>query len=120
MSDAMVPAVMRSTVAGGTRKGWFVGPWNSIVPVAIGYADTGVNDPHIHDQMCKVYLVARGTSTMEVGDETLALTVGDMVVVEPGELHTFTASSADYLHFVVQAPFVQGDKRGLQASLPVA
>jgi mannose-6-phosphate isomerase-like protein (cupin superfamily) len=104
---------MHARVTEGIGKGWFVGPWNSIVPVAIGYADTGVNDPHLHEQMCEVYLVARGTSTMHVGDETLALTAADMVVVEPGEPHTFTGSSDDYLHFVVQAPFVHGDKRGL-------
>jgi hypothetical protein len=35
---------------------------------------------------------------------------GDMLVVEPGESHTFVGSSPDYLHFVVQAPFVTGDK----------
>jgi hypothetical protein len=33
-----------------------------------------------------------------------------MLVVEPGEVHTFTESSPDYFHFVVQAPFVKGDK----------
>lgn len=31
---------------------------------------------------------------------------GAMLVVKPGEVHTFLASSEDYLHFVVQAPFV--------------
>lgn len=41
----------------------------------------------------------------------VALTAGDLLVVEPGESHTFTASSDHYRHFVVQAPFVSGDKR---------
>jgi hypothetical protein len=36
-----------------------------------------------------------------------------VLVVEPGEVHTFTASSEDYLHFVVQAPFVAGDRRSV-------
>lgn len=40
-----------------------------------------------------------------------SLQAGDLLVVEPGELHTFVDSSDDYLHFVVQAPFVNGDKR---------
>jgi hypothetical protein len=35
---------------------------------------------------------------------------GDALVVEPDEIHTFVASSEDYLHFVIHAPFVQGDK----------
>ena len=33
-----------------------------------------------------------------------------MLVVQPGESHTFVSSSEDYLHFVIQAPFVGGDK----------
>jgi hypothetical protein len=33
-----------------------------------------------------------------------------MLVVEPGEVHTFIWNTADYLHFVIHAPFVQGDK----------
>jgi mannose-6-phosphate isomerase-like protein (cupin superfamily) len=96
-------------------KGWFVGPWNSSVPVAIGWADRGVNLPHRHDQMCEIYLVARGHSVAEVAGQSVHLRAGDMLVVEPGEAHTFTQSSADYLHFVVQAPFVPGDKVDLGA-----
>lgn len=38
------------------------------------------------------------------------LAAGDMLVVEPGEPHTFVSSSPDYLHFVVQTPFMPGDK----------
>ncbi len=91
-------------------KGWFVGPWNSTVPVAVGWADRGVDLPHRHDQMYEVYLVARGESVAVVAGRTMPLSAGDMLVVEPGEAHTFIASSDDYLHFVVQAPFVKGDK----------
>jgi len=38
------------------------------------------------------------------------LKAGDMLVVEPGEIHTFADSSTDYLHFVIHTPFVAGDK----------
>lgn len=44
-------------------------------------------------------------------DITSPLQAGDLLLVEPGEAHTFVESSDDYLHFVVQAPFVAGDKR---------
>jgi mannose-6-phosphate isomerase-like protein (cupin superfamily) len=91
-------------------KGWFVGPWNSAVPVGIGWADRGVNDPHRHHQMHEIYLVARGRSVAVVQDQRVVLGAGDMLVVEPGESHTFIESSSDYLHFVIQAPFVEGDK----------
>ena len=99
---------MRSPPRDG--KGWFVGPWNSDVPVGIGWADRGVDDPHRHDQMNEIYLVARGRSVAVVDGQRIELAAGGMLVVEPGEVHTFTESSPDYFHFVVQAPFVTGDK----------
>jgi mannose-6-phosphate isomerase-like protein (cupin superfamily) len=62
-------------------------------------------------EMYEIYLVARGESTAMVDGEAVVLRAGDLLVVEPGEVHTFVTSSEDYLHFVVQAPFVAGDKR---------
>ncbi|MCA9943215.1 MAG: cupin domain-containing protein [Anaerolineales bacterium] len=91
-------------------KGWFIGPWNSAVPVPVGYANVGVNEPHTHAQMFEIYLVARGTSTAVVNQQPIQLQAGDMLVVEPGETHTFIHSSTDYFHFVIQTPFVPGDK----------
>jgi quercetin dioxygenase-like cupin family protein len=48
-----------------------------------------------------------------IDGEVVSLGAGDVLVVEPGEVHTLRASSNDYLHFVVRAPFVAGDKRGV-------
>lgn len=91
-------------------KGWFLGPWNSHVPVALGYANEGVNELHHHTQMFEIYLVARGTSTAVINQKPVQLNAGDMLVVEPGESHTFSHSSENYFHFVIQTPFVPGDK----------
>jgi mannose-6-phosphate isomerase-like protein (cupin superfamily) len=102
--------VGKTSVTPEGGKGWLIGPWNSAVPVAVGWADRGVNHPHRHAQMNEIYLVARGDSVAVVAGETVRLGPGDMLVVEPGEGHTFVESSEDYLHFVVQAPFVGGDK----------
>lgn len=92
------------------RKGWFLGPWNSAVPVPVGYANEGVDEEHYHRQMFEIYLVAQGHSTIAVDGVEVTLRQGDVVVVEPNEVHTFVSSSDDYLHFVIQAPFVRGDK----------
>jgi quercetin dioxygenase-like cupin family protein len=54
--------------------------------------------------------VARGTSTIHVEQETVELREGDVLVIEPGEAHTFVESSDDYLHFVVHTPGLQGDE----------
>ena len=95
-------------------KGWFVGPWNSAVPIPVGYANTGIDLLHTHAQMFEIYLVAQGTSTAAVNQQPIQLQAGDMLVVEPGEMHTFSQSSEDYFHFVIQTPFVQGDKFSLE------
>lgn len=61
-------------------------------------------------RMYEVYLVAKGKSIAVVNDEDLALEAGDVLVIEPGEVHTFVDSSADYLHFVINTPVVPDDK----------
>ncbi len=96
--------------SGDQAKGWLVGPWNSKVPVSVGYANAGVNEPHRHLEMYEIYLVARGSSVALVEGQEVRLKAGDLLVIEPAEVHTFVSSTPDYLHFVVQAPFVLGDK----------
>jgi uncharacterized protein YjlB len=43
-----------------------------------------------------------------VEHETLHLESGDVIIVEPGEAHTFLSSSPDYFHFVVHSPGLSG------------
>ncbi|MHB9032985.1 MAG: cupin domain-containing protein [Anaerolineae bacterium] len=92
-------------------KGWFCGPWDSQVPAALGYANAGINELHAHSEMYEVYMVANGSCTALVNGQRVALSAGDLMVVEPGEEHTFIESSPDYLHFVVQTPWLKGDKQ---------
>ncbi|MGE3913602.1 MAG: cupin domain-containing protein [Chloroflexota bacterium] len=93
----------------GINKGWYVGPWNSELTISLGYATEGLNEPHLHRQMTEVYMVARGTSQLRVGAETVDLSAGDIVMVEPGEPHTFVSSSPDYFHFVIHTPALEGE-----------
>ena len=83
-------------------KGWYAGPWNADLPVAVGWATAGIDAPHLHLRMTEIYLVARGTATARVERVTVELA--------PGEAHTFVASSPDYLHFVVHAPALPPDE----------
>lgn len=82
-------------------KGWLAGPWESALPVSLGYAAEGIDEPHVHPHLTEIYLVARGTSRLRVGLETIELSAGSVVIVDAGEPHTFLASSPDYLHFVL-------------------
>jgi mannose-6-phosphate isomerase-like protein (cupin superfamily) len=91
-------------------KGWYAGPWNSALAIAVGYANMGIDEPHVHTQISEIYLVARGTALLRVEQETVTLAAGDMIVVEPGEAHTFLSSSPDYFHFVIHTPGLAGDQ----------
>ena len=91
-------------------KGWSIGPWNSEIAIPIGYANQGISEEHYHQHMYEVYLIVQGTSVASVNEQEVTLSAGDILVVEPGEVHTFLSSSDDYFHFVIQTPFVAGDK----------
>jgi len=86
------------------HKGWWVGPWNSDLAVAVGWATAGIDAPHQHRRMTEIYLVANGTATARVGQETIGLMPGDMLIIEPGEAHTFLDSSDEYRHIVIHTP----------------
>jgi mannose-6-phosphate isomerase-like protein (cupin superfamily) len=90
------------------EKGWYAGPWNSDLPISVGYANQGIDEPHLHAQISEIYLVARGSAQIRVNHKTVLLTVGDMILVEPGEAHTFLSSSPNYLHFVIHSPGLTG------------
>jgi mannose-6-phosphate isomerase-like protein (cupin superfamily) len=87
-----------------TNKGWYTGPWNSDLPISIGYANTGIDLPHLHRQITEIYLIARGSAQLNVDNQTLTVFAGDMILIQPGEAHTFLSSSPDYLHFVLHVP----------------
>lgn len=80
------------------------------MPVSVGYSDYGGDELHVHEAMYEIHLVARGTSVAVVNGVSHRPSAGQMLAAEPGETHTLRESSADYLGFVVQAPFVPGDK----------
>jgi len=101
------------------EKGWCVGPWDSDLTVSVGYANAGVDEPHVHSRITEIYMVARGTSEIRVEQETVTLRAGDVIVVEPGEAHTFLSSSPDYFHFVAHVPGLSGeDARTEKSSVP--
>ncbi len=87
-----------------TAKGWYVGPWNSNLDVALGYANRGVDEPHFHKAATEVYCVARGVAQVRVEAETVTLRAGSVLIVELGEAHTFLSTSPDYFHFVIHTP----------------
>jgi len=91
-------------------KGWYFGKWNSEIDISVGYANKGVDEPHLHTKISEIYLVARGTSVLRVENESIKLSAGDVIVIEAGEAHTFLESSPDYFHFVIHTPGLVGEE----------
>jgi quercetin dioxygenase-like cupin family protein len=101
---------MRIEKASATvAKGWYLGPWNAGVGISVGFANEGVDEPHLHRQMTEIYLMARGAAEMRVEQQTIILVQDDVIVIEPGEAHTFLSSSPDHFHFVIQTPGLHGE-----------
>lgn len=90
------------------QKGWSIGPWNSELQEAVGFATSGIDEPHLHKTVTEIYLIASGTSRIQVEKRTVSLKSGDILIIEPGEAHTFLESSADYFHFVLHLPALGG------------
>jgi len=100
-------------------KGWYLGPWDGDLDLSVGYANEGVDDPHFHRRMQEIYLMARGTAEMRVEDQTVLIHEGEVIVIEPGEAHTFLSSSPDHFHFVIQYPGLHGEEaRADKVSVP--
>lgn len=92
-----------------TPKGWYEGPWNSDLGLSLGYANEGIHEPHLHTALTEIYLIASGTSSLRVERSEIHLAKGDVIIIEPGEAHTFTHFSPDYFHFVIHTPGLSGD-----------
>lgn len=100
-------------------KGWYAGPWNGMFAFPIGYAHVGIDEPHVHLRAAEVYLVACGTAEARVEQETIRLKAGDVLILEPGEAHTFLSSSPDYFHFVFQTPgYSEAEARADKQTIP--
>lgn len=93
----------------GMAKGWYAGPWDSNLTVSVGGSRIGKDEPHFHRLMTEIYLIASGTATMRVEERTVLLEPGDVLIVEPGEAHTWLSASSDHFHFCIQTPGLVGD-----------
>jgi len=92
---------MRILRVGDDAKGWLAGPWESDLPIAIGYANTAVDAPHTHERVTEIYLVAQGSAVAVIDGVQVEVSAGDVVIVEPEEVRTFQRSSPDYRCFVL-------------------
>jgi mannose-6-phosphate isomerase-like protein (cupin superfamily) len=56
---------------------------------------------HYHEDMQEIFILVAGTAEMTVGDESREAAAGDMIVVEPREIHSMTNVGQTDVEYVV-------------------
>jgi quercetin dioxygenase-like cupin family protein len=94
-------------------KGWLAGPWESQLPIGIGYANQAIDEPHRHARTIEIFLIAEGSVTAVVDGEDVRLHAGDVLIVEPNEARSLRDATSTYRAFVLH---VGGDGNDREAA----
>ena len=71
---------------------------------------TGIDEPHLLINTNEIYLIARESAKIRIESQTVKLSTGQMLLLEPGEAHRFLSYSPDYFHFVLHIPDITADQ----------
>ena len=75
----------------------------SLLPVGSSFR------PHYHEDMQEVFIMVSGDAEMTVAEEVVPLQTGDMMIVEPREVHTMrNTGSTDVVYIVLGISSEQG------------
>ena len=67
--------------------------------------------PHEHRIMEEIFYMLKGELLVEISGKETLLKEGQMMLIEPGEIHKLTNPGNDYNEYVIScAPFAAGDK----------
>lgn len=84
--------------------------YNDNLPAKITLCDTSVDrcrgEPHWHEEMQLIY-IGEGSLNVTVGNKKLALNAGDILLINPCEIHSLGKGSAKYLSVHFSRIFVQ-------------
>jgi mannose-6-phosphate isomerase-like protein (cupin superfamily) len=70
-------------------------------PVRIHYLRIGDSRKHVHRKTIEYYYVTEGAGEIELDDEVVPITKGDLVVVPPGVWHTSRPFPGHELHVLL-------------------
>src|SRR5262245_33613594 len=100
---AAVGLIVRKLTMTAEPKGWLAGPWESGLPIGIGFASAAIDAPHRHERTTEVYLASAGAATAVVDGVEVLVRAGDVLIVEPQEVRSIRHATPDYRCFVVHA-----------------
>lgn len=84
--------------------------YNDNLPAKITLCDTSVDrcrgEPHWHEEIQLIY-IGEGSLNVTVGNKKLALNAGDILLINPCEIHSLGKGSAKYLSVHFSRIFVQ-------------
>jgi len=69
----------------------------------VNWASLGVGKkfaPHYHETMQEFFILVQGTAQMAVGAETATMRRGDLVVIDPGEIHQMRNAGSEDVEYL--------------------
>ena len=91
-------------------KKWLLGIGESKSPVEIGYCEDCSDKQHFHKEVNEYYIVTEGSFEILINGRKTSVTKGQVLFVEPGEIHGITKTSPDLKCFLVKWPSGKEDK----------
>lgn len=92
------------------KDGWYLAEAGMPIQVGVKSGSTPFGKKHLHTTMAEYFLLLAGELRLGVGEATLDLAKGDLVVVEPGEAHEVLHATPDAMLLLLMPPPVANDK----------
>ena len=92
------------------KEGWHLAEAGMPIQVGMKLGSTPFGKKHLHKTMAEYFLLLAGELRLSVGEATMDLAKGDLVVVDPGEAHEVLQASPDALLLLLMPPPVADDK----------
>ena len=89
---------------------WLLGIGDSVSPVEIGHFTEVIDRPHKHEKTHEYYMIIQGSMRLFVNGIENVLKKGDVVYIEPGEIHHAEPITKEIEGYLVKWPHLQEDK----------
>ena len=95
------------------HKAWLLGVDESKSPIEIAYGTKKDYDgrlPHKHEKVHEYYIIIKGTGKLCINNIETTLKEGDVIYIEPGEIHNIESISEDFQNYTIKWPHLPKDK----------
>ncbi|MCX6803742.1 MAG: cupin domain-containing protein [Candidatus Diapherotrites archaeon] len=92
------------------KRKWLLGVGESKSPVEIDYFAKAPDKQHSHKKINEYYIVTKGSFEILINEKRLSVKKGQVLFVEPGEVHGIIKTSPNLKCFLIKWPSIKDDK----------